>query len=66
MADGPGTQRIHGAVRATQERRNTRNVVEVLQTLEVILGINGLHRDEFGGEPSLILIGSYGSVLSAE
>ena len=39
LTDCPGTQRIHGAVRATEEGRYARHIVEVLETLKVGFGI---------------------------
>ncbi len=35
LADSPGTEGIHGAVRATEEGRQTRHIVEVLEALKV-------------------------------
>ena len=47
LTDGPRTERIHGAVRATEERRNTGDVVEVLHALQVLFGVDRLDVDEF-------------------
>ena len=51
LADCPGAEGIHGAVRGTEERRNTRHIVEMLETFEIVLGIYGFYRNEFGSCP---------------
>ena len=51
LTDGPRTERIHGAVRATEERRNTGDVVEVLHALQVLFGVDRLDVDELGRLP---------------
>ena len=59
LTDSPGTNRIHAAVRATQEGRNTGYVVEVFKTLEVFFGINGFYGDLFRGYPVFTLAGYF-------
>ena len=55
LADSPWTHRIHGAVRAAEERRKSRHVVEVFESFEIALGIDWFYGDEFGREPFLTL-----------
>ncbi len=51
LADCPGAQWVHGAVRSTQEGGDARHIVEVLKALEVGFSVYGLHGNEFGREP---------------
>ncbi len=66
LADSPGAQGIHGRVRATQEGRQTRHVVEVFESLQVILCIYGFYFDELGSGPESVVGRSHRGVLSAE
>ncbi len=51
LADSPRAQGVHGAVRATQERRYARHIVEMLKTFKVGLGIDWFYRNKLGSGP---------------
>ena len=55
LTNGPGTQRIHGAVRATKERRNTRGIAQMLHALQVVCGIYVLNRNTLRRQPISIV-----------
>ena len=58
LTDRPRTQRIHRTIRTTQERRNTRHIVQMLHTFQVLFGIDWLNVNQFRRLP-IGFIGSF-------
>lgn len=64
MADCPRTDGVHTAVRASEEWRNTGNVVEVFQAFKVCFSVDRLNRNKLRSNPFLTFCNR--SVLNVE
>ena len=65
LADGPGPDGVHAAIRTTEEGGKAGYVVEVFHPLKIGFCVDGFYGDQLGGEPSLAGSGRSGC-LGAE